>query len=169
MPLFFHATVNNHNPNAVISVLPGTVSNAYTHAVAQGKQWVENELEALRSGRATDRQFAVYASDTPENAALFAVAQNPSATVHVYEVTTDIINPSPMAIVGYIGTKSSAFAQLPAAINEYWNPQMNWNFFEYPANQLTVIQQVQFPDVIALSSAQCAYDNDLQQAQQTWP
>ncbi|MHC2068160.1 hypothetical protein ACYFX5_11845 [Bremerella sp. T1] len=169
MTEYFHATVNIHKQGAVISVPTGSTSNAYKHAVSQGKQWVEIHLEALRNGRATDRQFAVYASDTPANAALFAISQNSGVTVHVYEVTPDIVNPSPMAVIGHLGTKTAAFAQLPLAIDEYWEPQMNWSFLEYPANQLTVIQEIPLPDAIALASAQYAYGNDCQLAKHTWP
>lgn len=169
MPEYFHATINIHNPGDMICVPSGATSNAYHHAISQGKQWVETELEAARSGRATNRQIAVYASDTPENAALFAIPQNPGKVIHVYEVSPDTINASPMAVIGHIGTKSPAYPQLATLVDEYWTPQNNWNFLEYPANQLAVIKEIPLPDSMALSSAHFAYGTDCQLAQQMWP
>lgn len=169
MPEYFHATINSHNPGDVICVPPRETSNAYQHAISQGKQWVETELEAARNGIAANRQFAVYASDSPENAALFASAQNSNTVIHVYEVSLDTVNASPMAVIGHIGTKSPAYPQLVDLINEYWAPQTSWNFLEYPANQLTVIKEIPLPDSIALSTAHCAYGTDCQLAQQMWP
>lgn len=169
MPRYFHATVNTHSPNAVICVTPGTYSTAYRHAVTQGKQGIEDGLEARRHGRAANRRFSVYASNAPENAALFAVNQNPEKLVHLYEVTPDMTNPSPMAIIGYVGTYTLTLPQLNAAIDEYWSPQLEWSFLEYPANRLTVIRELDLPDAVALSSAAYAYENDRQQARHSWP
>lgn len=136
----FHASRSEYKIGEVIRVPDEATSYAYELSLKIGKQWREDALERSRNGRAASRRTAVYAANTPGNAARFLVSQSDKAgrPVLVYEVAFAPQTFSPMVLIGYIDSQGPEFPSLPDCMEEYWAPRQSWEFVEFVCPLLTV-------------------------------
>ncbi len=167
---FFHASRSVYPVGHVIRVPEGTTSHAYQRALAIGKKWREDALEAARAGRAFSRQSAVYAANTPGNAARFLVSEPDleNRPVKVYEVVVSTESPSPMVLIGYMDDQGQAFAALPEGIEEYWSPTRNWQFLEYVCLEMAITRCLGNLDAMEVYAADADYGHDRDLARQLW-
>lgn len=167
---FYHASRTIYPNGHVIQVPAGQYSKAYGLSVQLGNKWREDALEAARAGRATSRQTAVYAANSPGNAARSLVSQpDPeNRPVRVYQVDPSHTSPSPMALIGYMDDQREGFAKLAECIEEYWSPTKAWEFLEYVCEYMTVVADMGVLDEMELYSATEEYCNDRTMARDWW-
>jgi hypothetical protein len=167
---FYHASRTVHPVGHVIVVPPGHDALAYQLSLQLGSKWRDDALEATRNGRASARQRAVYAANTPGNAAYFLMVQPnlENKPLRLYEVSLPHQSPSPMALIGYIDGRGTGFSALAACVEEYWTPTKDWEFLEYVVPAMTVVADLGVIDEMEIYTAQAAYENDRQRAREIW-
>jgi hypothetical protein len=167
---FYHASRNVYPDGHVIHVPKGEVADAYQLSLRLGAKWREDALEATRAGRAFSRQFAVYAANSPGNAARFLISQ-PDAEkrpVLVYEVDINNKSPSPMVLIGYMDDQGEGFAALPECMEEYWAPTRNWRFLEYVCSEMIVTKSLGPVGMMETWGADADYGRDRDLCRQAW-
>jgi len=167
---FYHASRNLYPVGEVIRVPAGATSHAYQLSLALGKQWRENALEAARGSRAFSRQIAVYAANTPGNAARFLISQPDPANrpVRVYEVAILQKSPSPMVLIGYIDDQGQGFPRLAECVEEYWTATKDWRFLEFVCSEMTITADLGVLGDMDMYAATADYDHDRLLARQLW-
>jgi len=164
----FHASRTVYAVGDLIRVPPDVDSFAYQLAIEQGHNWRDLALEQGRNGRAVPRRRAVFAANTPGNAARFLMAVPDERPVRLYEVTVAHEALSPMALIEYIDHRGENFGELAACVEEYWAPTREWQFLEYVTDEMVVTAVLGEIDVMVLGGAQIGYMNDRDFARNTW-
>lgn len=149
----------------------GTKVNGKPRIIKKGYDWVEHEFERLRPTQAPSRKTALFAFDTLENCAIYIDAEpNPGKKeLFFYEVKMPNPRRAPMVLVNIVSSKKDYPDIQKEIIEEYWNPSLNWNTYEYLDNEITIMKIVSaHPDYIAKAASKVKYMDDLQLAKQYW-
>jgi hypothetical protein len=167
---YFHASRNVYPIRHVIRVPAGETSHAYQLSLNLGKQWREEGLEAGRGGRAFSRETAVYAANTPGNAARFLISHpDPeNRPIRVFEVDIPHESPSPMVLIGYIDDQGQDFPRFPECVEEYWAATKNWRFLEFVCPEMTVTADLGILDEMELYASGEHYEHDRALARHLW-
>jgi hypothetical protein len=167
---FYHASRTTYQIGHEIRVPECQNSRAYELSLQLGNKWREDALEADRKARSSSRQTAVYAANTPGNAALFLAAQHDpeNRPVRVYEVEVSSHSPNPMVLIGYMDDQGPDFVHLAKCIEEYWSPTEDWGFLEYVCEQMIVVADLGVLRDVDSFAAVADYDHDRQLSRVLW-
>jgi len=133
----FHATTGQFEPGSILT--DPRESNFYPSVVTL--------LENARPNRAPSRARAFFAADTSEFATLFLCGQNvPRERIRLYEVQILAHYKAPIALVHEIMKRLEKDPLgVPSVVTEYWDPRMNWKFYECFGPEMVVDCEVSIP------------------------
>jgi hypothetical protein len=146
----------------------------------EGKEWVEDVLEAWRPRGYADRQFVHYAFDSVGDCLRFSRGeerQRPSGIPwHIYQVEMDQPSRHPLEVIHRIYTLRVTVADPPAEslAREYWQPTSpGWRRFEYIGSERFVVGAhgplSQMAAVMAVGEAGGRAQDDMKLAARLWP
>ena len=167
---FFHATRQNYGIGQAIH------ANAVVNRIVD---WLEEWFENQRPPGAPSRNSALFAFDSPRNAWRFSHAeifspqlrlQQGNRNWRIFEVF--LTNPlkAVTPIVDFLRRQGNQFPHIENAIQEYWNPQQTWHFFEYLSDEMQIIREiVDRPNTQQLAEAIEDWNEDTEQAKRIRP
>lgn len=150
----YHSSFKQHSPQTVICAKGE--NNLYPVAI--------EKIEAQCPEGKPSRAKAVFAANSPVWAYLFAEAQYQESLIFLYEVKMTISCRAPMCIVHEINKRIQSENDYQDLVNEYWNPKMEWNFYEYFGPELHIIKPTELPSEMDLTVARLKYSADVKQA-----
>jgi hypothetical protein len=140
---------------------------------------VEAIVDSLRPANRPSRLRAWFACESTADCAAYFEAQQSSGwnrdsfdgkTPHYYSVRMPAPTKLPMALIGRAERELNAGGGLiEAIVHAYWNPDNEWNFWEYLDERIEVLAEVDGPDVLAVSASRWHYMSDYTRSRQLWP
>lgn len=126
---------------------------------------VEAVVDSLRPVDRPSRLRAWFACKSTADCAAYFEAQRSSGlnreifhgkTPHYYSVRMPAPTKLPMALIGRAERElESGGLSIEAIVHAYWNPDDEWNFWEYLDERMEVLGEVDDPDVLAVSASRC--------------
>ena len=119
-------------------------------------------LDAHRPARLPSRETCVFATDTIAGAGTFINKQPPvgGAKGRVYKVEMSGSCKAPFQLVVGIARRLEAARPADTLVAEYWNPTLDWFFWEYFGPSFTVIEEVPVPPESQMSLFGVRYMKD---------
>ena len=91
--------------------------------LTDGRQWINEFLDANRSSEMPSRKKAFYVCDTLINCkALKSTVAKPHCTARIYKVAMNNPTKSPMALVNHLSFLEQGHEKNEAVAKEYWSP-----------------------------------------------
>lgn len=147
----YHATLSQLNIGDVLNAT--NTQNTYVQAVV--------EIEKCKPTSSPSRSVALFATDSPEKAYLYAEKEfGASAIIEVYEVEMPINYKAPMCLVHQIHKRIQANSLYSHLVSEYWNSKMNWHFYEYFGPEIRIIAKCSKPKTSDVFREDIRYKND---------
>ncbi|MBP3983985.1 hypothetical protein J5837_06040 [Pseudoxanthomonas helianthi] len=137
MPLY-HATLRAYSSGQeVVATVPTTF---YPEAVT--------EIEKFRGTHQPNRSFCLFATDDLDFCYYFALRQRfDPEKINIYEVQMALYHKAPIAIVHTLQRRIEKGESLGRLPDEYWNPTVAWKFWEYFGSAMTIVGEVQKPQI----------------------
>jgi hypothetical protein len=166
MGLYYHAT------KTVLPVGENPGPKTYDYSDDPERQKLEGFLESKRPPKSCSRLTSWFACDTPANSAIYLNAEPTRAGAtgqpKLYAIELEKFSGQPMVLVNAINkalvANDAATAEMLAT--EYWRPTREWGFWEYTAPEVRVVEEVEWPGIVAQSVAQLTYQADHRQLKQ---
>ncbi len=162
MALHYHATI------AILTIGKNPGPKAYDYSNDPERQKLENFLESKRPHESCSRLTSWFTCDTSANSARYLDAELSRKKTDVigqsklYAVASEKFSKQPMILVNAINKALAAndAATAETLATEYWRPTREWEFWEYTGPEIQVVEEVEWPDSMALTLAFMTYQGD---------
>ena len=128
-----------------IGKVPPMDGESLYHLSTQTDQraWIDEFLDAQKSNEKPSRKKTHYACDSILNCkALKSTISKPHCTPRIYKVIMTNPSKSPMALVNHLFQLGQNHNKNFDVAKEYWNPTMDWRFYEYLSDKMEIIEEV---------------------------
>jgi hypothetical protein len=127
----------------------------------QNLKWIDLLLNEYKPDHAPIREQTFFACDSVENCHAYISSLNRPAKVPSY-YKVEMENPVKcvmcltdlLRIVGDANPNVNVYAQ------EYWTPTLEWKYYEYLSNEMTILEVVPEPDVVLKNRGKANYSAD---------
>jgi hypothetical protein len=173
---YFHASTIDYLPDQKLSIPSNQNTFYFQRNINRGLGWLERLLEEQRPEVASPRARSLFAFDSIANAGGFIQAENirrilqpvqPMQHWRIYQVSLRNPHRASMPILDFLSARNADFIHIGNAIQEYWNPQQNWRFFEYLSQKMEIIREVGMPGSQQLAGAVENWREDIRLAEST--
>jgi hypothetical protein len=124
------------------------------------------EMDSARPNGKPARTQALYCSDNPEFAVFYLMLQQvPIEEIKLYKVEVADFHKAPFCITSVVKRRIGKNEEVESLITEYWNPTLDWNYYEFLTLEFTIQEIVDTPLVNEVI-IRYRYGNDSNQAQQ---
>lgn len=142
----FHVSCAKYEPGTKL-----TVTERTPYSIRQkdlDHDWVDACLNKHKPEKAPLRDFTFYACDFIGNCHAFfkrTKCNNEIGKPFYYKVK--MLNPvkAPMCLTDLILKSGKASEKIPKICNEYWSPQLDWQFYEYLSNEMEIVEVLNEP------------------------
>lgn len=132
----FHASKRIFSIGEVVP--SGNISTFYPVA--------SNEMDGRKPNDAPSRRTALFCADSEEFAVYFLKMEKvPEDEINLYKVKVNTFHRAPFSITHVVEQKLNSGESVEALIEEYWNPNKEWNYYEYLVPEFEVIEILQKP------------------------
>jgi hypothetical protein len=132
----FHASRKNFKIGQIIP--SGNSSTFYPLA--------SSAMDASKPNGAPARKTALYCADSEEFAVYFLKMEKvPEDEINLYKVKVNTFHRAPFSITHVVEKKLNNGDSVDALINEYWNSNKDWNYYEYLVPDFEVIELLEKP------------------------
>jgi len=179
MLLYYSST--NPWPNGHQFGISAGPTHGHLERIKDNNPWrlMEESFEQHRQPNEYSRLTGYFASATLADSAVYSQSQNIDLVtgkpktddpIRYYKVFMPQATRCVMKLCEH-GMQHHANAAVLAEIAaEYWRqPHGNWMYFEYVGPTMTIIEQVDPPEIIEVSASHNAYTSDHIAARQRWP
>ena len=133
-----------------IGIVPPMDGESLYHLSTQTDQraWIDEFLDSQKSNEMPSRKKTHYACDSILNCkALKSTIAKPHCTPRIYKVKMTNPSKSPMALVNHLLMLGQDHQIVNEVAKEYWNPTLDWKFYEYLAEEMEIIEEVSNNDL----------------------
>jgi hypothetical protein len=124
----------------------------------------EQQLAGFAPPHSQSRLSARFASDSAALSARYWESEAKGcAEKHLYRVCAEQTSWHPMALVD-VAANSTDAATLAVVAKEYWTPTRTWRCLEYLAQELEVIEEIDWPNTLEMSGALFSFGEDRAEA-----
>jgi len=151
----FHVSTEVYEIGQVVAVPVGEQTRFQGRLEGANATQAEERLGQGRPDQAHSRPTAQYAFANVFDCQNYGDSEYPGQGLHFYRVSMEEPTRAPMAMVDVIKNVQDATAeQISAMVNEYWNPMVTWQVYEYLASSMTILEKLPTPaDEMALIAA----------------
>ena len=123
---------------------------------------VVRHIEAARPNAKPSRSLCRFAADSIVTASYYLTKQikDTNAQIRVYLVEMNSYHRAPFRLIHEIGKRLQKRQDVTKLIEEYWNPQNSWKFYEYFGPSFRVLSECATASEKDLQEFEFAYDHD---------
>jgi len=154
-------SINNLKNGTLLHLADSNETFYYRNRKQSGDNWVDDLLDKYKPMNAPSRKQTFYAFDSLANCYRFNKSLgNKNKTVFYYKVK--LYNPykTVMSLTDFIFKLGKNSSELDKIAQEYWFPSLDWKFYEYLSNKMTIIETLSEPDYLSKIQGDCNYNND---------
>lgn len=159
----FHVSRYEYAPGEVLTIEFGRVTHFHAALQKENNVAAEDRLMPYRPKGVPCRTNCIYAFETLADCSLYGCSQHKDRTVHYYRVMMQNATKVPMVLVDQIRKQENpTHAQIERMAQEYWQPSMNWHYWEYITDTTQIIENVKplSMDSFEVIGAQGSYIDD---------
>jgi hypothetical protein len=140
---------------------------------------MEAVIDSFRPAHRPSRLRAWFACESKADCAAYFEAQQSSGfnremfdekAPHYYSVRMPAPAKLPMALIGRAERELKARrGSIEAIAHAYWNPDRDWEFWEYLDERMEILAEVDGPDFLGVSASRWHYMHDYSRSQEIWP
>lgn len=151
----YHVSGNHYRQGTIVST-----NNYFKTTQERGNEWIERLLIQHKPVHAPSRLNCVFTF--PDMEQTLAYGTTLAYPVHYYqvEVSDDSIR-CPMVLCDFIRKSSGRKpAILESLCSEYWNPTLDWQFYEFLSPEFMIIEHLETPDHKLTGMGRARYEGD---------